>query len=88
MIDDIMDKEKYGNLVRTAEDWTRWIGRIKQQTDVTCQKPATIYSRLYYKKKIIWEPMIYVKLDSIRDHCTIMLMPLNNYIDTTCVPCH
>ena len=27
MIDDIMDKEKYGNLERTAEDRTSWIGR-------------------------------------------------------------
>ena len=41
MIDDIMDKEKYGNLKRTAEDRTRWIGRRKQEKDVTCQEPAT-----------------------------------------------
>ena len=37
MIDDIMDKEKYGTLKRTAEDRTRWIGRRKQQTDITCR---------------------------------------------------
>ena len=41
MIDEIMDKEKCDNLKRTAEDRTRWIGRRKQQTDVTCQEPAT-----------------------------------------------
>jgi len=29
MIDDIMEKKKYENMERTAEDWTRWVWRRK-----------------------------------------------------------
>jgi len=38
MINDIMEKEKYVNMKRTAGDRTRWIERSKQQKDVTCQE--------------------------------------------------
>jgi len=42
MLDDIMEKEKYDNMKRTAEDRTRWSKRIrKHELDVTCQEPAT-----------------------------------------------
>ena len=40
MIDDIMGKEKYVIMKRTAEDRTRWIVRCQKQKDATCQEPA------------------------------------------------
>ena len=39
IIDDVAEEQKYDNMKRTAEDRTKWIGKRKQQTDVTCQEP-------------------------------------------------
>jgi len=42
MMDYIMEKEKYDNMKRTAENRTRWSNRLrKHQLDVSCQEPAT-----------------------------------------------
>jgi len=41
MIDDIMGKENYVSIKRTAEDWTRWIARRQQHKDDACQQPAS-----------------------------------------------
>jgi len=40
MINDIMGKENYIIMTRTAEDRTRWIARRQQQKDDACQKLA------------------------------------------------
>jgi len=41
MVDDIMGKENYVIMKRTAEDRTRWIARRQQQKNDACQKPAS-----------------------------------------------
>ena len=50
MIDDIMDKEKYGNLKRTAVDRMRWIGRRIQLTDFKA-KNLLLLSRLLQEER-------------------------------------
>jgi len=41
-LDEIMEKEKYDNMKRTAEDRTRWSERLrKHQLDVTCHESAS-----------------------------------------------
>jgi len=52
MLDDIMEKEKYENVKKTAEDRTRWSERLGKH-HVAHVSRTCYYITYYYKQKIV-----------------------------------